>query len=580
VTLALDKAGLDKTRLGGAEGAHGGGFAVLALLGLAVAAFGALPLGRLLFTALAPGGVPSLEAVSGVIGSRAAALAAWRTLETAGLSALGALILGSGFALTLAFTDIRAKKPLAFLFVFSLMVAPQVIALAFLSLAGAGSPLLAPLGLAPGPGTPNPLMGRGGIILVMALHHAPLVAITLWAGLRYLPRSVIEAAQTDGASAMQISTRIVLPLLRGNLVAAGLIAFVAGVGNFGIPALMGLSVNYLTLPTLIYRRLTSFGPAVLSDMAALALVVALIAGAGTAIGALLMKRAVGKVDVEQRMAPFAPLGHWRRSVEALLWTLIACKIGLPFLSLLGDALRPALGAPLTFSTVTLEKFAEVLLRQDATTRAFRNSFAFAGVAAAILCALSILFAYALERRLKRTRPYVEAMIEAPYALPGIVLAIACILLFLKPLPLLGVSIYGTAFIILFAYLARFLSPALKPALAAMGQIEAHHEDAARLDGASYWQLMRFIVAPILLPAAAAGGLLVFLVAFNELTVSALLWSAGTETLGVVLFSLKESGLAGEAAAVAISASAVIFGVMALLDRIAGRLPEGVLPWRI
>jgi iron(III) transport system permease protein len=460
------------------------------------------------------------------------------------------------------------------------MVAPQVIALAFLSMAGPASPVLVPLGLAPAPGTANPLFGRNGTILVMALHHAPLVAITVWSGLRYLPRSVIEAAQIEGATTIQVVTRILLPLLRGNLVAGGLLAFVAGVGNFGIPALLGMPVNYLTLPTLIYRRLTSFGPSVLSDMAALAMVVALIAGIGTIIGAMLMRRTVGKVDIEQRMTPFAPLGAWRLPVEIALWTLLALKVGLPFLSLLGDALRPALGVPLGFATITLEKFHEVLVRQDVTTRAFRNSFLMAGTAAVILCGLSILFAYVLERRIKRLRPVLEALIEAPYALPGVVLAIACILLFLKPLPLIGISIYGTVFIILFAYLARFLAPAMKPVLAAMGQIDVHHEEAAWLDGATYWQLMRFIVAPILLPAASAGALLVFLVAFNELTVSALLWSAGTETLGVVLFSLKETGLAGEAAAVAISASVVILAVMLGLDRMADRLPEGVLPWRI
>jgi iron(III) transport system permease protein len=556
------------------------GFAVLVLLIAAAGLFGLMPLGRLLLTALAPDGLLSFESVASQIASRAAGRATWHTLETAGLSAIGALVLGAGFALTLAITDVRGKRALAFLFVFSLMVAPQVIALAFLSMAGPASPVLAPLGLAPAPGTANPLFGRNGTILVMALHHAPLVAITVWSGLRYLPRSVIEAAQLEGATTAQVVRRILLPMLRGNLVAGGLLAFVAGVGNFGIPALLGMPVNYLTLPTLIYRRLTSFGPSVLSDMAALAMVVAVIAGIGTIIGAVLMRRNLGKVDIEQRMTPFAPLGPWRLPVEIALWTLLAFKVGLPFLSLLGDALRPALGVPLGFATITLEKFHEVLVRQDVTTRAFRNSFLMAATAAMILCGLAILFAYVLERRVKRLRPALEALIEVPYALPGVVLAIACILLFLKPLPLIGISIYGTVFIILFAYLARFLAPAMKPVLAAMGQIEVHHEEAARLDGATYWQLMRFIVAPILLPAASAGALLVFLVAFNELTVSALLWSAGTETLGVVLFSLKETGLAGEAAAVAISASAVILAVMLGLDRMAHRLPDGVLPWRI
>jgi iron(III) transport system permease protein len=574
VTLALDKPEQANARW------PREGNAILLLMLVAVALFGMLPLGRLVLTALAPAGELALAPLVEQFSSRATVRATWHTLETGVVSALGAVLLGAGFALVLATTNVRAKRPLAFLFVFSLMVAPQVIALAFLSLAGPASPVLALLGLSPPPGTQNPLMSREGVMLVMALHHAPLVAITLWAGLRYVPRSVIEAAQIEGATGWQVQRHILLPLLRAPLIASGLLAFVAGVGNFGIPALLGMPVNYLTLPTLIYRRLTSFGPSVLSDMAALALLVALIAGIGTLAGALLMKHAPGKVDLDQRMEPFVRLGQARIWVETGLWCLLALKVGLPFLSLLGDALRPALGVPLGLDTVTLGKFVEVLIRQDATTRAFRNSFLMAGTAAALLGILAILFAYVIERRLRRARLAVEALIETPYALPGVVLAIACILLFLKPLPLIGVSIYGTVFIILFAYLARFLAPALKPTLAAMSQIEAHHEEAARLDGASDWQLLRHVVAPILAPAATAGALLVFLVAFNELTVSALLWSAGAETLGVVLFSLKEAGLAGEAAAVAISASAIIMAAMLLLDRMAGWLPDGVLPWRM
>lgn len=549
-------------------------------LALVVAALSLAPLAQLVGTALAPAGSWSLDSVIAQFESRTAARAAWNSLESATLSALGALALGTSFALAVSVTDIRGRRALAFIFVFSLMVAPQVMALAYLSLAGPASPVLTLLGLAPAPGTPNPLLGRGGVILVMALHHAPLVAVTIWAGLRYVPRSVIEAAQIDGASPRQVVTKVLLPALRPSIIGGGLLAFVAGVGNFGIPALMGLPVNYVTLPTLIYRRLSSFGPSVLSDMAALALIVALIAGAGTVAGAILLRRQRGKVEIEQKLQPFALLDPRRLWLEALLWTLLALKVGLPFLALIGDSLRPALGMPLTLATLTFDKFAEVLTRQDATIRAFRNSLLLAGAAAAILFVLSVLFAYALERRFRRLRPAIEVLIEAPYALPGVVLAIACILIFLRPLPVIGVSLYGTVFVILFAYLARFLAPAIKPTLAAMSQIEAHHEEAARLDGASEWQILRLVVAPILAPAAGAGALLAFLIAFNELTVSALLWSAGAETLGVVLFSLKEAGLAGEAAAVAISASAIVLGLMLLLDRMARALPEDVIPWRV
>ncbi len=556
------------------------GLGLPVLVTICAIVLGGLPFLRLAAAAFAPGWQFSPDAALAEIGSRAAVNATLHTLETAGLSAIGALLVGGTAAILLGVTDVRGKRPIAFALVFSMMIAPQVAALAFLSLFAPHSPILALIGLSPAPGTPNPLLGRGGIALVMALHHAPLVAITLWTGLRSVPQSLIEAAQMEGAGPGTIVARILLPVLRPQIIAASLLAFVAGIGNFGIPALLGLPVNYLTLPTLIYRRLSSFGPSGLPDAAALSVLVALVAGLGIAAGMLATRRSGGKIEIERPLQPFWQLGRARPYVTGGLVLLLAIKLGLPFLALLGEALTPALGVALSWQSLTFDKFTEVLLRQDVTMRAFRNSFLFAGSAAVILALVSIAFAYALERRMGRLRRVVEVVIELPYALPGVVLSIACILMFLKPLPLLGVSIYATPFIILFAYLARFLPLALKAPLAAMAQIEAHHEEAAKLDGVTLWQMLRFIVAPILAPAATVSALMVFLVAFNELTVSALLWSSGTETLGVVLFSLKEAGLAGEAAAIAISASAVILAAMLALDRLARRLPDNVLPWRI
>lgn len=551
-----------------------------ALIILMALLLGGLPFLRLVLAAFAPGWQFAPETAFAAMTSRSAITATLHTLDTSFFSALGALAIGTVVALALGVSDVRGKRPLAFAFVFSMMIAPQVAALAFLSLLAPNSQVLMLLGLAPAPGTANPLLGRGGIILVMALHHAPLVAITLWTGLRSIPHSLVEAAQMEGAGPATITARIIVPVLRPQFIAAGLIAFVAGVGNFGIPALLGLPVNYLTLPTLIYRRLSSFGPESLPETAALALLVGAVAALGILAGMAVARRQGGKVEIERPLEPFWLLGPARPFVAAGLWLLLLVKLGLPFFALLSEALTPALGVPLSWQTLTFDKFAEVLFRQAVTIRAFWNSFWFAAVAAVLLSLTSIAFAYGLERRIGRLRRPVELIVELPYALPGVVLAIACILIFLRPLPLIGVSIYGTPFIILFAYLARFLPLALKAPLAAMAQIEAHHEEAAKLDGAGLWQMLRFIVAPILAPAAAVSALMVFLVAFNELTVSALLWSSGTETLGVVLFSLKEAGLAGEAAAIAISASAVILAAMLLLDLLGRHLPRNVLPWRI
>jgi iron(III) transport system permease protein len=556
-----------------------GGAGLLASVVVAVLVLDLLPAGRLLFAALAPGGTFAPERALEVVSSRGAVRATIATLETAAWSGLLALVLGTLMALMLGVTDVRGRRPASFLFVLSTMISPQVVALAFVTLAGPASPLLNSLGLAPPPGSANPFMGRGGIILVLGLHHAPLVFVIVTAGLKRIPRSIVEAARVDGTSPGRITTGMVLPLLRPHLVSAGLLAFVAGAGNFGIPALLGLPVNYLTLPTLIYRRLSSFGPQVIGDVAALGVLVAAVAGVCVLVSSLILRREAVRTEDEAPLEPYAVLGRARGAATALVWAVLALALALPMLSLLTAALVPSYGVPLTPSTATLANFVEVLVRQQVTTRAFANSLLYAGGCAAVLALFTIPLSYLLVRRPGAVAQGVTALVEVPYVLPGVVLAIACILLFLRPLPVIGVSLYATPWIIVFAYLARFLPVALKPTLAAMAQVDVAQEEAAALDGARLGRRLRTIVAPSLLPAAVAGGLLAFLLAFNELTVSALLWSAGTETIGVVLYSLEEAGLASQAAAIAVATVAVITTTMLALDWMGSRLPPGVLPWR-
>lgn len=536
-----------------------------------------LPALRLISAALAPGGTWNPEALAG-LGTTVARIAAWNTIETAVYSSVGSMLLGTCFALALAISNARNKMPLAFLFALSLMVSPQVVALAFKSLAGPASPLLNALGIAPQPGSPNPMLGRGGVIFVMALHHAPLVMIALGAGLKAIPRSLIEAAYIDGASPWSIVRRIVLPLLRSHLLAAALLVFVAGVGNFGIPALLGLPVGYLTLPTLIYRQLSSAGPSLIADAAALSLLVGGIAALGVIAATLLQRKQAVRIEADDAMRPFWLLGRSKLLVELALWGVVVLAFVLPLLSLLASSLVPAYGVTLGVATATLDNFSEVLFRQAVTVRAFRNSFAFAGITALMLAVAAPIVAYGLERYAGRWRAVIECAFEIPYALPGVVLGIACILLFLKPLPLIGVSIYATPLIIMFAYLARFLPLALKAPIAAMRALSRDQEEAAAVFGAGSWQRLRHVVLPQLATAAVAGALLVFLLAFNELTVSALLWSGGTETLGVALLSLEEQGLSSAAAAIAVTATLFVALIMLVLHGIRHRLPPGVLPW--
>ncbi len=147
------------------------------------------------------------------------------------------------------------------------------------------------------------------------------------------------------------------------------------------------------------------------------------------------------------------------------------------------------------------------------------------------------------------------------------LGIGCILLFLRPVA--GLALYDTRWIILIAYLARFLTLAQRPVAAAWRSLDRGLDRAAAAAGAAPLLRFRRVLLPLLAPAAVAACLLVFALAFNELTVSALLWSPGNETVGVAVFNLAEAGEPAQAAAAAcisVVTTLALLGAAALLLR--------------
>src|SRR6476469_186942 len=421
----------------------------VSLLGL-VGLLALVPIGRLAQEALAPHGSFDAGVIARVLESPVVWRAARNTLTVSVGGAALAIVLGAGFALLVTLTDVRAKKPLVFCFMTPLMIAPQVTALAWINLFGPNSTLLRVLGLAPTAGSAHPLYGPGGIVLLLGIEQAPVVFLAVRAGLRALPRDLVEAAQSSGAKPWRIVGTIVLPLMMPSVAAGGMLAFL------GIPAV------FTVLVTLIYQRLAGFVTSVLGEVAALSLLLALIAVGGLALNGWLARRRDVRAVAWTTAAPRWSPARSRRVVEGACWGALFVVLALPFVALVATALVPAIGVSLTPSTLTLANVHFVLFDYAATRRAFLNSASLAAAAALLLVIVSVPLGYSLAGRRASVRNAVGFVAELPYAVPGVVLAIAMILCLLRPLPVIGFSLYSTIWIILVAYLSRFMLLALRP----------------------------------------------------------------------------------------------------------------------
>ena len=422
-----------------------------------------------------------------------------------------------------------------------------------------------------------------GVMALLTVQHSPLVFLVVLAALRTMPREMTEAARITGARTSRLLRRILLPLLAPTLLAGFMLAFVSALGNFGILAILGIPARYTTLPVLIWRRLSSFGPSVLNDVAVIAILLALVAAIAIGAQIWLQRRSRAQLTGPPQPPLRFALGPARPAVEAAVVFYIAATLMLPLAALLGTALVPTYGLPLTLQSATFDNFAEILFRQASTVRAFANSTLAAGGAAACLALVSVLIGHLLTRRAplaRRAGGAVSMLADLGYAIPGLVISIAFILAFIRPLPVLDVSLYNTLWIIFLAYLTAFLSIALKPVAAAYGQLDPALEDAARVSGARFGKRMGRIFVPLVAPAAASGAILVFLTAYNEVTVSALLWSTGNETIGTSIFNYEDGGYTTLAAAMSCVTVVATVVLMAVLDRAGRHLPPGVVPWRL
>jgi iron(III) transport system permease protein len=223
-------------------------------------------------------------------------------------------------------------------------------------------------------------------------------------------------------------------------------------------------------------------------------------------------------------------------------------------------------APLLPANFTLAHFQAALFDDQVAVRGIVNSFKLATGAALITVLLGLAIAYIDLRTRMRGRRLLDYLAILPLGLPGTVMAVGILLAFIRP-PLV---LYGTIWILLVAYVARFVPLAVRSANATLQQIDPSLEEAARITGASWFQTIRLVLLPIARPGLIVAFLLVFIPALSELSATILLYTGGTETIAVALFRLNDLGQLEVVAALAVFMLAVILAVSLTLNWLAGR----------
>jgi len=397
---------------------------------------------------------------------------------------------------------------------------------------------LEPLGVARLPS----IYGFWGAWLSITLLSYPLVFLSVRAALQGIDPALEEASRLLGRSASGTFWRVIVPQLLPAISGSALLVALYTLSDFGAVAIM----QYNVFTRAIYLRLS-----IDWDMAALLSTVLI---AFTLVILWLNMRLATRARYHAQRPARPPkriaLGRWQLVAQAFCFSvaLVALIAPLGVVSYwLLNGLRHG------------ETLRDVLAPLQQSLRAAAVAAGASGSVALPFVFFQVRYPGRLSRLLVQT-PFLG------YALPGIVVGLAFVFWGAswghRLNGLLGGGDYRTFWLLIAAYIVRFLPQAMNPARASLLQVNPALEESALLLGRGPLRVFRTITLPLMRSGLAAGMALVFLTVMKELPVTLLLAPTGTDTLATRIWSASSEAFYARAAAPALIL--VLFSAMSLV----------------
>jgi iron(III) transport system permease protein len=398
-----------------------------------------------------------------------------------------------------------------------------------------------------------------GMILVESFLWIPIVFLLMSTPFRSMDPALEEAATTAGSTGWQVFRRVTFPLALPSVLAVLILTFIRSLEAFEIPALIGIPAGIEVLTTKIYLQirgglLPKYGEASAYSTILIALV---------ALGLIPYYRITSKTYKFTTISGKAyrphrfDLGSWRWLGGCLMLVLPLLQV-LPIAAITWSSLLPFAQAPSlkALAMVSLNNYRTAFADSSIVGSIF-NSLTVSVTSASIAILITFIAAWLIVRASIKSRCILDQMAMLPLVFPGIVMGIAILKMYLMiPLP-----VYGTIWILVLAFIARYLPYGIRFSHSALLSLHKELEEGALASGANWFQMIRHVVVPLIMPALLAGWIYIFLITFRELSIALLLYSPGSQVVAVKIWELWDNGHVGELAAfsLVIAAGTVIVG---------------------
>ena len=431
--------------------------------------------------------------------------------------------------------NIFGKRVLKMLFLIGLMSPPFIGAYSWIQLLGRNGFLtkgLKALGI-----MVPPIYGKTGIILVFSLHLSCYVFRYVSAAFRGIDCSLEEAAENLGSSKLGRLFRISLPVVLPSITSVMIIVFMKSMADFGTPLLIG--EGYKTMPVLVYNAYLGEVGGNKSMAGAISVISVVI----SLVMLLVQKQYIARRNY--KMSNLHPpeevvLHGWKRELvtaPVMIWVFITL---LPQFTVIVTSFLKMNG-PLFTNQFTLDNYAKVI---GSSGTNILHTFMYSTVAICCVILIGTFVSFVSVRRRSQGGTIIDMLAMLPMVIPGAVFGICYIMAFNKR-PIL---ICGTAYVIILALTVRRMPNTIRSTVGVLESLDPSLDEASISLGVSKIKTFFVITVRLMIPGIAAGAVLSWISAINEISSSLLLYGPHTATMPVAIYTYVKQSQYGPAAA--------------------------------
>ena len=496
----------------------------------------------------------------------------WKALVNSLLIASGmtliAVPMGGVLAFVMERTDLPGKRVIEPLILVPSFVSPMVLAFGYVVSAGPVG-FYSVLATKIFGGVPWGLYSVPAMAVIAGLTHVPNVYIYASSALKNLGSDVEEAARIAGASPLTVATSVSLPLIMPALLFSAVLVFFLGLELFGLPLVLGDPEGHLVLSTYLYALTNKLGTPSYHLMAAVAICIVAMTVPLVLLQRRLLQNTRRYATIRGKAGRLRelPLGRWKWPAVALACAFLLVTVIVPLSGIVLRAFVTNWGLGVSvIDALTLDNFRAVF-DEPTHTRAIWNTVLLGTVGGAVTVACYTAIGFATHRRNDGWSRFVDFLVLAPRAVPGLLIGLAFLWVFLFFPPL--TPLRTTIFSMWLAYSVVWLAYGMRLISSSLLQVSPELEEAARTVGASRGRISREITLPLIRAGLLGSWLLVFMIFEREYSTGVYLLAPGTEVIGAELVSLWQGG------AIDIVAALALINIVLVLAGLAVALRSGV-----